>query len=143
MRHRAQNWQLFDLALHRSGRCNLHIHISSATEKQGEALYNPTTITYTPDYRSVPDGLGTVTLENDTVVLITDTNYKFVNPTDYMNVVTIPFDTSEHWNKGRAALKDILNEMKVQRVYDPELAMELGNRIHYFEVDDFIKSTSA
>lgn len=80
------------------------------------------TVTYTTDYRSLAEGCGTIETENGDLILIQDKSY---NPPVYggiyHNIILIPFDFGEEYEKAQAKLIEILRNHNVTEVHDYEL----------------------
>ena len=79
-------------------------------------------VTYSSDYRSPPTGCGTIETENGELILI---QYKGCSPAIYggvyHNIIYIPFDFGEEYEKAQAKLIEILRNHNVTQVHDSEL----------------------
>tara|TARA_B100000212_G_C27061978_1_gene400159 strand:- start:92 stop:385 length:294 start_codon:yes stop_codon:yes gene_type:complete len=79
-------------------------------------------VTYSSDYRSPPTGCGTIETENGELILI---QYNGCSPAVYggiySNIIYIPYDFSEEYDKAQASLIKILRRYNVTQVHDSEL----------------------
>ena len=101
------------------------------------------------DYRSLPSGIGHIVFPNDDTILVTDEGY---GPKDMSeatqqikeeflpkSVSHIPFDTSEHYEVGQAALITILERYDVEYVYDTEMGYEYNDGNTTFTLNEWFK----
>jgi len=101
------------------------------------------------DYRSLPSGIGHIVFPNDDTILVTDEGY---GPKDMSeatqqikeeflpkSVSHIPFDTSEHYEVGQAALITILERYDVEYVYDTEMGYEYNDGNTTFTLDQWLE----
>ena len=101
------------------------------------------------DYRSLPSGIGSIVFPNDDRILVTDEGY---GPKDMTaaaqqikeeflpkSVSHIPFDTSEHYEVGQAALSTILERYAVEYVYDTEMGYEYNDGNTTFTLDQWLE----
>ncbi len=101
------------------------------------------------DYRSLPSGIGHIVFPNDDTILVTDEG---CGPKDMSeaaqqikeeflpkSVSHIPFDTSEHYEVGQAALSAILERYDVEYVYDSEMGYEYNDGSTTFTLDQWLE----
>jgi len=106
-------------------------------------------IYFSIDYRSLPSGIGHINFPNDDTILVTDEGY---GPKDMSeatqqikeeflpkSVSHIPFDTSEHYEVGQAALSTILERYDVEYVYDTEMGYEYNDGNTTFTLDQWLE----
>ncbi len=106
-------------------------------------------IYFSIDYRSLPSGIGHIVFPNDDIILVTDEGY---GPKDMSeatqqikeeflpkSVSHIPFDTSEHYEVGQAALSAILERYDVEYVDDTEMGYEYNDGNTTFTLDQWLE----
>mgnify|MGYP003654875289 FL=1 len=101
------------------------------------------------DHRSLPSGIGHIVFPNDDTILVTDEG---CGPKDMSeaaqqikeeflpkSVSHIPFDISEHWEVGQAALSTILERYDVEYVYDSEMDSQYNDGNTTFTLDQWLE----
>ncbi len=98
---------------------------------------NQSEIIYSPDYRSPPSGLGTISIGQDLVLIQDNGTCSSVRDGIYKNIIKIDDEVYEDFEKGFPKLLQILRDHNVTHVYDAENAddicdpmMELADWIH-------------
>tara|TARA_Y100001949_G_C15942824_1_gene310991 strand:- start:127 stop:447 length:321 start_codon:yes stop_codon:yes gene_type:complete len=102
-------------------------------------MENQTQIIYSPDYRSPPSGLGTISI-GQTLILIQDNdNCSEVRDGIYNSIIKLEANVFEDFENDLPKLLQILRDHNVTHVYDSETAdehdidnpkMELADWIH-------------
>ena len=98
---------------------------------------NQTQIIYSPDYRSPPSGLGTISIGEDLILIQDNEVCAEVRDGIYNNIIKIDAEIYEDFENGFPKLLQILRDHNVTHVYDAETAddicdpmMELADWIH-------------
>ena len=98
---------------------------------------NQTQIIYSPDYRSPPSGLGTISIGEDLILIQDNEVCAEVRDGIYNNIIKIDDEIYEDFENGFPKLLQILRDHNVTHVYDAENAddicdpmMELADWIH-------------
>lgn len=96
-------------------------------------------IIYSPDYRSPPSGLGTISIGEDLILIQDNEVCADVHDGFYNNIIKIDAEVFEDIENGLPKLLQILRDHNVTHVYDSETAdehdidnpkMELADWIH-------------
>ncbi len=100
-------------------------------------MENQTQIIYSPDYRSPPSGLGTISIGQDLILIQDNDNCSEVRDGIYSNIIKINVKVFEDMENNFPQLLQVLRDHKVTHVYDSETAddicdpkMELADWIH-------------
>ena len=102
-------------------------------------MENQTQIIYSPDYRSPPSGLGTISIGYDLILIQDNEVCVEVHDGFYNNIIKIDANVFEDIENGLPKLLQILRDHNVTHVYDSETAydndiddpkMELADWIH-------------
>lgn len=102
-------------------------------------MENQAQIIYSPDYRSPPSGLGTISIGEDLILIQDSEICSSVRDGIYSNIIKIDAEVYEDFEKEFPKLVQILRDHNVTHVYDAENAedmdnpmMELADWIHLF-----------
>lgn len=100
-------------------------------------MENQNQIIYSPDYRSPPSGLGTISIGQSLILIQDNEVCAEVRDGIYSNIIKIDAEVFEDFENGLPKLLQILRDHNVTHVYDAETAddicdpmMELADWIH-------------
>ena len=100
-------------------------------------MENQSEITYSPDYRSPPSGLGTIRIGRDLILIQDNEVCSSVRDGIYKNIIKLDTEVFEDMENNFPQLLQVLRNHNVTHVYDAETAddicdpkMELADWIH-------------
>jgi len=104
-------------------------------------MENQTQIIYSPDYRSPPSGLGTISIGKDLILIQDNDNCSEVRDGIYSNIIKLEANVFEDFENDLPKLLQVLRDNNVTHVYDSKTAdnicdpkMELADWIHMIAV---------
>ena len=86
---------------------------------------NQSEIIYSPDYRSPPSGLGTISIGEDLILIQDNEVCSSVRDGIYKNIIKIDDEVYEDFENGFPKLLQILRDHNVTHVYDAETADDI------------------
>ena len=100
-------------------------------------MENQNQIIYSPDYRSPPSGLGTISIGQSLILIQDNEVCPEVRDGIYSNIIKIDTEVFEDFENGLPKLLQVLRDHKVTHVYDSEITydscdpmMEFADWIH-------------
>ena len=100
-------------------------------------MENQNQIIYSPDYRSPPSGLGTISIGEDLILIQDNGTCSSVRDGIYKNIIKLDTEVFEDMKNNFPQLLQVLRDHNVTHVYDSETAddicdpmMELADWIH-------------
>ena len=90
-------------------------------------MENQNQIIYSPDYRSPPSGLGTITLGEDLILIQDKEICGKVHDGFYSKIIKIDAEVYEDFEKEFPKLIQILRDHNVTHVYDAENAEDMDD----------------
>ena len=97
---------------------------------------NQSEIIYSPDYRSPPSGLGTISSGQDHILIQDNNYYGDVQVGTYRKIVKIDANVWEDFENDLPKLIQVLRDHNVTHVYDSEVADDIFDPM--MEFDDWI-----
>ena len=93
---------------------------------------NQTQIIYSPDYRSPPSGLGTISIGEDLILIQDNEVCAEVRDGIYNNIIKIEANVFEDLENGLPKLLQILRDHNVTHVYDSEITYDICDPMREF-----------
>ena len=100
-------------------------------------MENQTQIIYSPDYRSPPSGLGTISIGKDLILIQDNDNCSEVQDGIYNNIIKLEANVFEDFENDLPKLLQVLRDHNVTHVYDSETAEDVCDPM--MELADWIR----